>query len=56
MLAALAAVEAAKDMRVVEELFSCGDVNAKASQVGFPFFSSYDSLKLQCLLEKELNS
>ncbi|CAI9574278.1 unnamed protein product, partial [Staurois parvus] len=34
MLAALAAVEAAKDMRVVEELFSCGDVNAKASQAG----------------------
>lgn len=33
MLAALAAVEAAKDMRVVEELFSSGDVNAKASQV-----------------------
>ncbi|XP_006152511.1 KN motif and ankyrin repeat domain-containing protein 1 isoform X4 [Tupaia chinensis] len=34
MLAALAAVEAEKDMRVVEELFSCGDVNAKASQAG----------------------
>ncbi|KAM4710366.1 KN motif and ankyrin repeat domain-containing protein 1 isoform 2-T6 [Discoglossus pictus] len=34
MLAALAAVEAAKDMRVVEELFSSGDVNAKASQAG----------------------
>jgi len=34
MLAALAAVEAEKDMRIVEELFSCGDVNAKASQVG----------------------
>ena len=33
MLAALAAVEAEKDMRVVEELFACGDVNAKASQV-----------------------
>ncbi|XP_052448179.1 KN motif and ankyrin repeat domain-containing protein 1 isoform X1 [Carassius gibelio] len=33
MLAALAAVEAPKDMRVVEELFSKGDVNAKASQV-----------------------
>lgn len=33
MLAALAAVEAEKDMRVVEELFGCGDVNAKASQV-----------------------
>lgn len=33
MLAALAAVEAEKDMRIVEELFSCGDVNAKASQV-----------------------
>uniref|UniRef100_A0ABK0M7V1 KN motif and ankyrin repeat domains 1 n=1 Tax=Rattus norvegicus TaxID=10116 RepID=A0ABK0M7V1_RAT len=34
MLAALAAVEAEKDMQVVEELFSCGDVNAKASQAG----------------------
>ncbi|XP_011825518.1 PREDICTED: KN motif and ankyrin repeat domain-containing protein 1 isoform X1 [Mandrillus leucophaeus] len=34
MLAALAAVEAEKDMRVVEELFGCGDVNAKASQAG----------------------
>lgn len=33
MLAALAAVEATEDMRVVEELFSKGDVNAKASQV-----------------------
>lgn len=36
MLAALAAVEAQKDMRVVEELFGCGDVNAKASQVSAP--------------------
>nr|XP_055056074.1 KN motif and ankyrin repeat domain-containing protein 1a isoform X1 [Misgurnus anguillicaudatus]XP_055056075.1 KN motif and ankyrin repeat domain-containing protein 1a isoform X1 [Misgurnus anguillicaudatus] len=34
MLAALAAVEDPKDMRVVEELFSKGDVNAKASQAG----------------------
>uniref|UniRef100_A0A672KQQ0 KN motif and ankyrin repeat domain-containing protein 1-like n=1 Tax=Sinocyclocheilus grahami TaxID=75366 RepID=A0A672KQQ0_SINGR len=34
MLAALAAVEAQKDMRVVEELFGNGDVNAKASQAG----------------------
>ncbi|KAI1904668.1 hypothetical protein AGOR_G00008060 [Albula goreensis] len=34
MLAALAAVEAERDMRVVEELFSKGDVNAKASQAG----------------------
>ncbi|KAG7481318.1 hypothetical protein MATL_G00065630 [Megalops atlanticus] len=34
MLAALAAVEAQKDMRIVEELFSKGDVNAKASQAG----------------------
>ncbi|XP_045145301.1 KN motif and ankyrin repeat domain-containing protein 1 [Echinops telfairi] len=33
MLAALAAVEAEEDMRVVGELFACGDVNAKASQV-----------------------
>ncbi|NXI45837.1 KANK1 protein, partial [Galbula dea] len=34
MLAALAAVEVEKDMRIVEELFSSGDVNAKASQAG----------------------
>ncbi|XP_028852354.1 KN motif and ankyrin repeat domain-containing protein 1a isoform X2 [Denticeps clupeoides] len=34
MLAALAAVETPTDMRVVEELFSKGDVNAKASQAG----------------------
>lgn len=34
MLAALAAVEAKKDMKIVEDLFACGDVNAKASQVG----------------------
>ncbi|MBN3288807.1 KANK1 protein, partial [Polyodon spathula] len=34
MLAALAAVETEKDMRIVEELFSKGDVNAKASQAG----------------------
>lgn len=34
MLAALAAVDAEKEMRIVEELFACGDVNAKASQVG----------------------
>lgn len=33
MLAALAAVETPKDMRIVEELFSKGDVNARASQV-----------------------
>ncbi|XP_061484831.1 KN motif and ankyrin repeat domain-containing protein 1 [Rhineura floridana] len=34
MLAALAAVDAEKEMRIVEELFACGDVNAKASQAG----------------------
>ncbi|KAJ7988306.1 hypothetical protein DPEC_G00322200 [Dallia pectoralis] len=34
MLAALAAVEAPEDMEVVEELFTMGDVNAKASQAG----------------------
>ncbi|KAJ8286933.1 hypothetical protein GJAV_G00045060 [Gymnothorax javanicus] len=34
MLAALAAVDAPKDMQIVEELFSKGDVNAKASQAG----------------------
>lgn len=33
MLAALAAVETSEDMRVVEQLFTKGDVNAKASQV-----------------------
>lgn len=33
MLAALAAVETPKDMQIVEELFSKGDVNARASQV-----------------------
>lgn len=37
MLAALAAVESPEDMRVVEQLFTKGDVNAKASQVSlFP--------------------
>ncbi|XP_068166280.1 KN motif and ankyrin repeat domain-containing protein 1a isoform X2 [Antennarius striatus] len=34
MLAALAAVETPKDMHIVEELFSKGDVNARASQAG----------------------
>uniref|UniRef100_A0A3Q2UPG2 KN motif and ankyrin repeat domains 1a n=1 Tax=Fundulus heteroclitus TaxID=8078 RepID=A0A3Q2UPG2_FUNHE len=34
MLAALAAVETQKDMCIVEELFSKGDVNARASQAG----------------------
>ncbi|KAM9841637.1 KN motif and ankyrin repeat domain-containing protein 1b [Aulostomus maculatus] len=34
MLAALAAVERPEDMRVVEQLFTKGDVNAKASQAG----------------------
>ncbi|KAJ8339249.1 hypothetical protein SKAU_G00360350 [Synaphobranchus kaupii] len=34
MLAALAAVEAPKDMQIVGELFGKGDVNAKASQAG----------------------
>lgn len=33
MLAALAAVETPKEMHIVEELFSKGDVNARASQV-----------------------
>lgn len=33
MLAALAAVESPEDMRVVEQLFTKGDVNARASQV-----------------------
>lgn len=32
MLAALAAVESLDDMKVVEQLFRKGDVNAKASQ------------------------
>ncbi|XP_049460279.1 KN motif and ankyrin repeat domain-containing protein 1-like [Epinephelus fuscoguttatus] len=34
MLAALAAVDSPEDMRVVEQLFTKGDVNAKASQAG----------------------
>ncbi|KAM9743329.1 KN motif and ankyrin repeat domain-containing protein 1a isoform 2-T3 [Menidia menidia] len=34
MLAALAAVETPEDMNIVEELFSKGDVNARASQAG----------------------
>ncbi|KAF7648408.1 hypothetical protein LDENG_00157530 [Lucifuga dentata] len=34
MLAALAAVEMPKDMHIVEDLFSKGDVNARASQAG----------------------
>lgn len=34
MLAALAAVEQEDDMSVVRRLFSMGNVNAKASQVG----------------------
>lgn len=34
MLAALAAVEQEEDMNVVRRLFSMGNVNAKASQVG----------------------
>ncbi|XP_059214373.1 KN motif and ankyrin repeat domain-containing protein 1b [Centropristis striata] len=34
MLAALAAVESPEQMRVVEQLFTKGDVNAKASQAG----------------------
>ncbi|XP_076005466.1 KN motif and ankyrin repeat domain-containing protein 1a isoform X2 [Genypterus blacodes] len=34
MLAALAAVELPKDMHIVQELFSKGDVNARASQAG----------------------
>uniref|UniRef100_A0A3Q1I4I0 Uncharacterized protein n=1 Tax=Anabas testudineus TaxID=64144 RepID=A0A3Q1I4I0_ANATE len=34
MLAALAAVETPEDMRVVEQLFTKGNVNAKASQAG----------------------
>ncbi|KAL6096598.1 uncharacterized protein ACO6RY_05889 [Pungitius sinensis] len=34
MLAALAAVESYQEMRVVEELFTKGDVNAKAGQAG----------------------
>ncbi|KAI4816216.1 hypothetical protein KUCAC02_008551 [Chaenocephalus aceratus] len=34
MLAALAAVESPEELRVVEQLFTKGDVNAKASQAG----------------------
>lgn len=41
MLAALAAVESPDDMKVVEQLFTKGDVNAKASQVGAFSVSSH---------------
>lgn len=44
MLAALAAVENLEDMRVVEQLFSKGDVNAKASQVSVKAESRYKYL------------
>ncbi len=37
MLASLAAVETKDDMMMVQELFSRGDVNAKASQVSTVF-------------------
>lgn len=40
MLASLAAVEAKEDMMVVQELFSRGDVNAKASQVSVSVYMS----------------
>lgn len=40
MLASLAAVETKEDMMVVQELFSRGDVNAKASQVFVSLFLS----------------
>lgn len=48
MLAALAAVEAEKDMRIVEELFSCGDVNAKASQVSQTVHKARSTAVLLC--------
>lgn len=47
MLAALAAVETPEDMRVVEQLFTKGDVNAKASQVSL--FSGRFSFAKLCL-------
>lgn len=45
MLAALAAVEGPDDMRVVEQLFGKGDVNAKASQVSL--FSCWKKMQKQ---------
>lgn len=45
MLATLAAVDTPKDMRTVEELFSKGDVNARASQV-----SARGQLRVVCVV------
>lgn len=56
MLAALAAVENQDDMKVVEQLFRKGDVNAKASQASLlvchrlmQFFIPYNPQKQECL-------
>lgn len=57
MLAALSAVESPEDMRVVEKLFTKGDVNAKASQVRvFLLFaaSSKKPVKTTCKLSKQV--
>lgn len=59
MLAALAAVESPDDMKVVEQLFRKGDVNAKASQASLlvchllmQFFILYHPQKQECLIPK----
>lgn len=62
MLAALAAVESLVDMKVVEQLFRKGDVNAKASQASLlichllmQLFIFYHPQKQECLIPKGLN-
>lgn len=59
MLAALAAVESLDDMKVVEQLFRKGDVNAKASQASLlichllmQLFILYHPQKQECLIPK----
>lgn len=50
MLAALAAVETPEDMRVVEQLFTKGNVNAKASQVSLFSGNGHDVLLIHFLV------
>lgn len=50
MLAALAAVETPEDMRVVEQLFTKGDVNTKASQVSLFSGNGCDVLLIHFLI------
>ncbi|KAJ3604164.1 hypothetical protein NHX12_028905 [Muraenolepis orangiensis] len=46
MLAALAAVESGEDMRIVEDLFGQGDVNARASQTGLMLAVSHGRMDM----------